>query len=421
MTFVAQRGGEGEALSDPFIVSSAAERRLVVSTALSDLPLLRATHVVGSILNEASGPSYSVPRLCQELSQTGHAITLIAIADRDQTLDCGYRMELCRRAFARVPIVQRLQASPTMPRRLRDHAQQSSIFHVHGLWLMPNVYPSTVARRYRVPLILAPRGMLGPEALKFSRYRKYLMWYAVQKAAVEAASCLHATSEQEYLEIRDFGLRRPVAVVPNGVDVPAVQERNHDSGERTLLYLGRIHPKKGLDRLISAWGELENNWPDWKLRIIGPDEGGYLDRLKLQARNLGVCRVSFENPLFGEQKQTAYRSADLFVMPTLNENFAMTVAEALAQGTPVICTKGAPWRGLEDHGCGWWIDHGRDALAGSLKLAMSKTPEELATMGVRGRTWMIRSFSWQSVALEMSSVYHWLCGARSIPPCVRFD
>jgi glycosyltransferase involved in cell wall biosynthesis len=351
----------------------------------------------------------------------GHAVTLLTIADRDQTRDCGYRMESCRHAFANVPIVQKLQASKTMRRRLREQAAQNSILHVHGLWLMPNVYPSAAARRYRVPLILAPRGMLGREALKFSRYRKYLMWYAVQKVAVEAASCLHATSDQEYSEIRNFGLRQPVAVVPNGVDVPPVERRSHDSGERTLLYLGRIHPKKGLDRLIAAWAELEDHRLDWKLRIIGPDEGGYLDRLKLQARNLGVRRVSFENPLFGEQKQKAYRSADLFVMPTLNENFAMTVAEALAQETPVICTKGAPWRGLEEHDCGWWIDHGKEALAGGLKLAMSKTPEELAAMGVRGRAWMIESFSWQSVALEMSSVYRWLCGANSIPPCVRLD
>src|SRR5262249_16650863 len=146
-----------------------------------------------------------------------------------------------------------------------------------------------VARRYGVPLILAPRGMLGREALKFSRYRKNLMWYAAQGSAVHAASCLHATSEQEYLEIRDVGLRQPVAVVPNGVDVPPVPSGVHErSSDRTILYLGRVHPKKGLDRLVFAWGELEKRWPDWKLRIIGPDEGGYLNRLKRQVKELGL-------------------------------------------------------------------------------------------------------------------------------------
>ena len=176
-----------------------------------------------------------------------------------------------------------------------------------------------------------------------------------------------------------------------------------------------------MDGLISAWSELENHWPDWKLRIIGPDEGGYLDRLKAQTRNLSLRRVVFENPLFGEQKYEAYRTADIFVMPTLNENFAMTVAEALAQETPVICTKGAPWRGLEENRCGWWIDHGKDALRRGLSDAMSKTPDELAAMGIRGRAWMIRDFSWRSITLEMSSVYRWLSGPDSVPRCVRVD
>jgi glycosyltransferase involved in cell wall biosynthesis len=249
------------------------------------------------------------------------------------------------------------------------------------------------------------------------------MWYTAQRSAVGAASCLHATSEQEYWEIRNFGLRQPVAVVPNGVDVSCFPNvmRDRDNGGRTILYLGRIHPKKGVDRLISAWGELENKWPDWKLRVIGPDEGGYLNRLRVQTRELGLSRVTFEKPVFGEQKSAAYRTADVFVMPTLNENFAMTVAEALSQETPVICTKGAPWQGLEENRCGWWIDHGKDALTGALRDAMSKTSDELATMGIRGRAWMLKNFSWRSIASEMSSVYRWLSGQGSIPNCVRLD
>jgi glycosyltransferase involved in cell wall biosynthesis len=309
-----------------------------------------------------------------------------------------------------------------MRRKLHEQASKSSILHVHGLWYMPSIYPSIVARRYGVPLIHAPQGTLGREALKFSRYRKNLMWYAAQKSAVDAASCLHATSEQEYSEIRDFGLRQPVAVIPNGVDVASVPSGVPERrGGRTALYLGRIHPIKGLDRLISAWGELEDNWPDWKLRIIGPDEGGYLNRLKHQTKELGLRRVSFEGSLFGSHKHNAYRSADIFVMPTLNENFAMTVAEALSQETPVICTKGAPWAGLEVNRCGWWVDHGKDALTRGLVDAMSKAPDELAAMGARGRAWMIKSFSWRSIAMEMSAVYAWLSGNGSLPRCVHLD
>jgi glycosyltransferase involved in cell wall biosynthesis len=407
------------ALSNSYSNSSATDAAFG-TTALSGLPPFKAKviHVVASIVDEASGLSYSVPRLCQELSETGHSITLMSIGDADQTSQDSYRMERCPQTFANVPIVRKLQRSQTMRRKLHEQAREHCVLHAHGLWVMPNIYPAIVARRYHIPLIVAPRGMLGREALKFSRYRKYLMWYAAQRSAVAAASCLHATSEQEYLEIRNFGLRQPVAVVPNGVDVPpmssGVRKQQH-----TVLYLGRIHPKKGLDRLISAWRSLENDWPDWRLEIIGPDERGYLDELKRQARDLGLRRVSFADPVFGNRKHEAYRAADLFVMPTLNENFAMTVAEALSNGTPVICTKGAPWQGLEINRCGWWIDQGKDALTCGLREAMSKTHDELVAMGLRGRAWMIKDFSWRSIALEMSSVYRWLSGEGSAPHCVR--
>ena len=231
---------DGEvALPNTSLTSPAAELRFVTGTTVPSSPSfkVKAIHVVASILNEASGLSYSVPRLCQELGEAGHSITLMTIGDGHRANQSSYRIEPCRPAFMNVPIVQRLQPSRTMRRKLHEEARKISILHVHGLWLMPNIYPSMVARRYGVPLILAPRGMLGPEALRFSRYRKYLMWYAAQRSAVEAASCLHATSEQEYAEIRNFGLRQPVAVVPNGVDVPLVPSgvRDRGSGGRTIF------------------------------------------------------------------------------------------------------------------------------------------------------------------------------------------
>jgi glycosyltransferase involved in cell wall biosynthesis len=319
-----------------------------------------------------------------------------------------------------VPLARNLRFSAGMLGRLRALANESTVLHGHGLWLMSNIYPGIVARRQKVPLIVAPRGMLGPGALGFSRFRKQLMWEAAQKAALRAASCMHATSEQEYLDIRSFGLRHPVAIIPNGIDVPvATALAGHRNGTRTVLYLGRIHPKKGLDRLIGAWRVVEGQGHGWRLRIIGPDEGGYLGSLKRQSAELGLRRVSFEAPLFGDAKQDAYRDADIFVLPTLDENFAMTVAEALAQGTPVICTKGAPWSGLEANGSGWWIDHGIEALAAALSKAMAIPHDSLEEMGRRGRDWMLRDFSWDGVAQKMATVYGWLLHSTARPDFVQ--
>jgi glycosyltransferase involved in cell wall biosynthesis len=186
-----------------------------------------------------------------------------------------------------------------------------------------------------------------------------------------------------------------------------------------VLSLSRIHPKKGLERLLRAWAIVEAGHPGWRLQIAGPAEDRYDVQLRALASSLGLARVSIEGPIYGDAKLAAYRRADLFVLPTLNENFAMTVAEALAAGIPVIATKGAPWRGLDSEGCGWWIDHGVDPLAAALSDAMVLPRETLKTMGGKGRAWMARDFSWARVADDMRAMYRWLARDGDRPASVR--
>jgi glycosyltransferase involved in cell wall biosynthesis len=183
--------------------------------------------------------------------------------------------------------------------------------------------------------------------------------------------------------------------------------------------LGRIHPKKGLDRLVRAWARLEAAYPEWRLRIVGPDEQGHAGELIALASELGARHVSVEKPVVGDAKIAAYQQADLFMLPTLNENFAITVAEALAAGTPVIATKGAPWQGLAHEGCGWWIDHGVEPLMAALAKAMTMRREALQAMGAKGRAWMARDFSWDRVARDMLDVYRWLALRGEPPRTVR--
>ena len=143
--------------------------------------------------------------------------------------------------------------------------------------------------------------------------------------------------------------------------------------------------------------------------------------LKARVSAVAASRVRLMGPLYGDDKLQAYRRADLFVIPTLNENFAMTVAEALAQGTPVISTKGAPWADMVNHGCGWWTDHGTAPLAAAMNDAMSMNWERLASMGEAGRAWMRRDFDWSAIAALMRSVYCWLAGRGERPSCVVTD
>jgi glycosyltransferase involved in cell wall biosynthesis len=286
---------------------------------------------------------------------------------------------------------------------------------------MPNVDAGRAALLAGKPFIVAPRGMLGPAALAFSRVKKRIVWAFLQGEVLRRAACIHATSEQEHDEIRDFGLNNPIAIVPNGIDLPepAVRSISSATNDRVVLSLGRLHPKKGLDRLVRAWATIEAAYPAWRLRIVGPDELGYARKLAGLAMELKARRISFEKSLAGDAKIVAYQQADLFVLPSLNENFAITVAEALAAGTPVIATKGAPWRALESEGCGWWIDHGIEPLAAALVNAMAMTREKLQAMGVKGRSWVSRDFSWDRVARDMLDLYRWLALRGELPPTVR--
>src|SRR5262249_46787354 len=237
-----------------------------------------------------------------------------------------------------------LRCSSGLAHALHELTPKADVVDEHGLWLMPNVDAGRAAWLARKPFIVAPRGMLAPAALAFSRLKKRVVWTLLQGEVVRRAACIHATSEQEHDEIRDFGLNNPVAIVPNGIDLPEPGTRSTSSpgAGRVVLALGRIHPKKGLDRLVRAWARLEAVHPDWLLRIVGPDELGHAGELVALAAQLKARRVFVEKSVAGDAKVAAYQQADLFVLPTLNENFGITVAESLAAGTPVIATKGAP-------------------------------------------------------------------------------
>ncbi|MER9546243.1 glycosyltransferase [Mesorhizobium sp. M0437] len=383
--------------------------------------------IVASVESEAAGPSYSVTRLASTLAARGLQSGLFSVGNPSMALRAGVDCRAFRRDFGSVPVVSKLYVSKDLRTAIDRFAASGGILHTHGLWLMPNVYPSWSAGRHSRPLLLSPRGMFGSRALEFSSRKKMIFWRIAQRAAVEVVSCFHATSVQEYADIRKLGFKAPVAVVPNGIDVPALdrsvwadQSRSEDRMD-TVLYLGRIHAKKGIDRLLAAWAQVEHQNPHWRLRVVGPMEGSYPAELKAMAAKLGLERVSFEDALFGEKKAIAYRSANLFVLPTLDENFGMVVAEALASGVPVISTKGAPWAGLDVEGCGWWIDHGVEPLARALNDAMSMPNEVREAMGARGRSWMERDYSWDGIGAEMENVYRWCDGRTDRPKSVVVD
>ena len=381
-------------------------------------------HIIAGLNPASGGPSYSVPALAEALVGQGMPVSIYSLLDHESVhLPIEDRVTVHRFERSKRPWMAIMQGSAALNKAVGEAVNQGDIIHNHGLWLLPNLYaawqlqqkPSSPSK-----LIHAPRGMLGEAARKISSWKKEPIWWLWQKRALQSAHCLHATAESEYAEIRAAGLTNPVVIIPNGIHLPPLVNRAEiPRRQKVVMSLGRIHPKKGLDRLVRAWARLEDRYPDWSLRLVGNAEVGNDVELMNITAQLGLKRVEILSAVYGDSKWQTFHETDLFVLPTLNENFGITVAEALACEIPVISTKGAPWQGLETERCGWWIDHGTDAIAAALEVAMGLDANARTEMGKRGRAWMMRDFAWPAIGAEMASVYDWLCHGGNPPPCVR--
>jgi glycosyltransferase involved in cell wall biosynthesis len=309
--------------------------------------------------------------------------------------------------------------TPGLGRTLADHAPD--LVDAQGLWM----HQSLVSLRHQGstgrPYVVTAHGMLDPWTLGRSRWKKRLVSLWFENNHLRRAACLRATAPMEAGHFRAFGLKNPIAVVPNGIDLPDPAPSPAREGRRRLLFLSRLHPKKGIDHLLRAWASLHRHHADWQLVIAGPDEVGHRAAMQKLAADLGLADILWHEPVEGDAKSALYWSADLFVLPTHAENFGLVIAEALAHEVPVITTTNAPWDGLEKHRCGWWIELSDEALVKALDEALSLSNAERRAMGERGRAWMARDFAWPAIARQMHEVYTWVLGGGPPPACVITD
>ena len=378
---------------------------------------MRALVTVPSIENESAGPSYTVPTLCGALSKSGvdvqlHVLDKVPEQKRDYIVK-----NYVRRMFP----VAALGRCPAMLKAFKQELTKCDIVHNNGIWMMPNVYPAVAKRGTNCKLVFCPRGGLSETALKRSRIKKFLMGhFCGQYNALCETDMFHAASMKELEEIRALGYKQPIALVPNGIDVPNVEHKPFEEATRKIAFFGRIHTTKAVDHLVEAWGNICTKFSNWSLEIAGPDCGAVpLLKKIIQERN--IPRVSFVGELHGIDKYMFLASADLYVLPSLTENFGITIAEALACGTPVIASRGCPWDRLEAKGCGWWIDIGVEALTAQLEKSLEKSPDSLRDMGEKGISWMQEEYMWDGIGEKMASAYKWLCYGGDKPNCIFID
>jgi glycosyltransferase involved in cell wall biosynthesis len=269
--------------------------------------------------------------------------------------------------------------------------------------------------------------MLDSWSLRHGAVRKAVAARVYERKNLRRASLFHATSEMEADSIRQYGLKQPIAIVPNGVEIPAEAAEYPRRllelqfpplhGRRWLLFMGRLHPKKGLDMLIGAWRTLQSQFPDWHLLVAGPDQVGLRSSLEAMVADAGALResITYTGMLDGAAKHSALANADVFVLPTRSENFGIAVAEALAHGTPVVTTTAAPWSDLTAVDCGWWVEPNQFAIANALAEAMSRTSSQLADQGRRGRQMVTEKYSWDGAAARMIAAYRWILDGGEKP------
>ncbi len=370
---------------------------------------------IASLDPSTGGPAQSVPSLGEAIHKAGADVQLYVnnkTGESDQS----------KKTTSTFLSVKAINDLDNMVKGLNRGGKDNTVIHNHGIWLPLNHYASVTARRYNIPLIISPRGMLEPWARSYRSWKKMIAWYFYQRRDLKAATVLQATSKQEAgnLQLLDFHI--PIAIIPNGVDIPEFPEPvvKDKTNLKTALFLSRVHPVKGLLNLVRAWAKIRP--VNWRVVIAGPDEGGHQIEIEQEIQRHELSdSFSFIGSVADQDKWELYRSADLFVLPTHSENFGIVIAEALASGTPVITTKGTPWKELVENKCGWWIDIGVEPLAEALTKAMNLSSEERQAMGQRGRRLIEQNYSWDKIGNEMLSVYEWILGKGPKPECVITD
>jgi poly(glycerol-phosphate) alpha-glucosyltransferase len=383
---------------------------------------MKMAFLISSVSRRAGGVHASVCRLGLSLGDAGAVqLQVLGLRDEHTDEDIGQWSPLPTRAFP-VHGPRQFGYAPQLRRALFD--LDADIVLNHGLWMYPSVASLAWHRRTRRPFIANPHGMLDEWAVKNSRWKKRLAGLLYENPTLQRAACIRALCPAEARSIRAYGLRNPICVIPNGIDLPATLPNTPppwagqiEPGRKVMLYLGRLHPKKGLSNLLRAWTQVAAC--DWDLVIVGWGQGGHEEELKSLARELGIDRrVHFLGAQFGAAKASAYHHADAFVLPSFSEGLPMVVLEAWAYARPVLMTPECNLPEGFEAGAALRIETGVDSIARGLRDLFARSEAERLALGARGRRLVAEHFAWPGLAARTRAVCDWILGGGPPPDCV---
>lgn len=281
------------------------------------------------------------------------------------------------------------------------------LVHVNCCWMPACAFIQQMAQKRNIKVVLTPHGMLEPWIIKrhyWTRKLPALLLY--QKAAIQNADCLQATAESEKENLLKLGYNSNIKIVKLGIDAESIIMKTSWKKNKQLLFLSRVHVKKGINYLIEAVDDLQKELQGYKILVAGEGDADYVATLKQQIADKGLQEIiQLIGGVYGDKKWELFQTSDFFVLPTHSENFGLAIAESLASGTPVITTVGTPWNDLNSSNSGAWIEIGTQPLVDTLKRFLSLSDEEMETMGKNGRKLIETKYSAKVMAEEMMEVY----------------
>ncbi len=305
--------------------------------------------------------------------------------------------------------------------RFADAVEASDGVHVHGLWDASSMVGTRAARRLNKPCIVSAHGMLEPWALAQKAWKKRVYGALVERPALQSAACLHALTLAEAEDYRRFGCTAPIAVIPNAVEAPKdidrgwIEERFPQiAGRRVVLFLGRLHVKKGIELLLQAWSNVRVEYPDALLMLAGPGEEDYVRTLQARATELGIGNnVLFAGMLDQAAKWSALSRAHVFVLPSYSEGLSVAALESLCVGTPAIVTEACHLPEVADCAAGWQIETDAEELKTALRESLETSASDRLTLGRNARQLAARRFSWDVVSAKMAELYDCVLGGST--------
>ena len=364
------------------------------------------------VKKQLSGHSYAVPALCESIS--GDIDTHLHTAGSSNLVfDPSFRVH----EYKIDPMLGSILSSQDFKLGLKKITHDDDIIHSHGVWRMPQLYAPLVKKIKNIKIVNSPKGSFSKEALNVSKYKKFLFsLFSSQNKMLSQCDAFHATAIKEKDEIRSLGYKQPIAIIPEGIDIPIRRKINFSTEKTKFLYLGRIHPIKGLDLLIKTWARIESENKNCTLEICGYyEDSNYFQSLQDLIKKLGLKTIFFTDKVSGLNKEEKYLDNDVFIIPSQSENFGLVIAEAMSYGLPVIVSEETPWPIVKKNNYGWVISLNEDDIYLAISEANTCDKTDLKDMGNLGRKYIEEHFSWNVLSKDYLAFYDWVRNGGTPP------